>query len=147
MNPVEIHSTFSALPEGVGQDKLRQRTCCLLGLAAGTMVPLPAAETSPNDLRTYFTENSGVIRSAMFKVNEVIPFDVDRALEYGFRIFERRYSLAYNCCPHEMFAPNLFAQTLGRHIPEFEGLGIGSTPIAEAIDCLKSCIESGKPAV
>lgn len=133
MNALKIHGHFNATPEGFDIGKVSQRTCCQIGMALGAIVPLPGAEVSRTDLRNYYMDNSKVLREVAFDINEVVPFNVDRAVDYGYRVYARRYELAHFCHPHDLLEPMNTAD----HIPEFEECALDRETLAKTITCLR----------
>lgn len=137
MNPLAITEHF-ALPEGVAMDKQRQRTSALIALALPVLVPVPtqAIDGSPRD---YFFSQVAGIRDVMFKINEVVPFDVDRALECGYALWNRRYEIALKPSPHMLFGTGPFAVSLATVIPELDSLGCNQDSVDRVISLLKHC--------
>lgn len=132
MNPLAVHQHFNATPEGFDVGKVSQRTTCMIGMAMGALVPLPGAEVTRTNLRNYFMDNSDVLRKVMFEVNETVPYNVDRAIDYGYRVFEQRYSIAHFCEPHDLLEPFNFAH----HAPEFGDCCVDRAAVAKTMQCL-----------
>lgn len=140
MNPIRIHEHFNKTPEGFDISKLRQRTTCLVGLAFGAMAVLPAGEVDRSQLRQYYMDNIGTLRAIGFEVNETVPFNVDRAVDYGFRIYERRWDIANFCNPIELFHPEVFSQQLEAAIPELKECGIDNEIMQATIRHLREIL-------
>lgn len=138
MNPLKINSLVTSLTEGVEIENRRYLLACVLGAAVATLVPLPGAPIVEGGLRDYFTQNVSELRSSMFQVNEVAPFDVDRAIEYGFQLWQRRYNLVYTCSILELCGDTPFAATLLKVMPEHATCGIDAYKINQAVNILKA---------
>jgi len=95
MNTLAIAQELSALPDGVLMEHRRQRITSQLGLATGLVVQLPGSELPPGELREFFSANVEQVSDVLFQINEAIPFSVDRAIEVGYRVWEKRHELAY----------------------------------------------------
>ena len=135
MNQLKVHEHFATVPEGTDIGKVGLRTCCLVGLAIGAMTPLPSQQVHSAELRKYFMENSNVLREVAFDINEVVSFNVDRATEYAYRVYQKRYEVAFDCNPYRSFGP--IATALGDYSPELESVGIESAAVAKTIECLR----------
>lgn len=133
MNPLSVHKHFHAVPEGYDIGKISQRTTCAVGLAIGAMVQLPGADVTRTNLRNYFMDNSTVLRQVAFEINETVPFNVDRAVDYGYRVFEQRYSIAHFCEPHDLLEPF----QIENHAPEFGECCIDRSTLAKTMECLR----------
>lgn len=134
MNPVAIATQFSVMPEGVPVENRRQRVTVVLAMAAAIATPMPSSPIANGDLRAYFNENG--CTDKFFDINEAIPYDVDRAQEYAFRLYERRYNLAFNTKASDLLKLTPFSQTLLELMPEYEGLQIQNGEVADAVQLL-----------
>jgi len=137
MNAINIVSTLSAMPEGITVENRRQRVTVVLALACALVVPMPSSPISQGDLRGYFKENADSCRAALFEINEALPFDVDRACEYAFRLYERRYNIAFNTKASDLLQIAPFSQTLLELMPEIETLKIQNAEVFEAVNLLR----------
>lgn len=140
MNPVSIHALFTATPEGFDTGKLRQRTCCLVSFAMGALVPLPGAEINRAELRNYFMENSAMLRKCAVEINETVPFNLDRALDYAYWVFERRYDVAHFCRPTELLDGGSFKAKLESCIPEYNECAVDGAAVDAVIKCFREFI-------
>lgn len=141
MNQLKVHEHFNAIPEGTSIDKIGKRTCCLIGLAIGALAPLPGNLVHTAEVRRYFMENSVVLREVAFDINEVVSFNVDRATEYAYRVYQRRYDIAFDCNPMELFAPVAFAAAVEEHMPEVKDCAIDLTSVAKTMECLREGVK------
>lgn len=137
MNALKLQSIF-AKPENVSFELVPQRMSALLGLAVAGLATLPTAPIPADSCRLVFNNDQASVRGVLFQINEVIPFDVDKAMEIAFRIWERRYALVYSCFVTELTGDSVFVGTVDKLIPNYSELGIGYIPIKEAMDFLRS---------
>lgn len=121
MNTLAIAQELSALPKGVLMENRRMRITAQLGLAAGLAVPLPGSELPPGELRNYYNTNAEAVCSVLYQINEAIGFNPVRALELGYRVWEKRHNQAYVPRALDIFA----GHQLGDLLPEFELVQVG----------------------
>lgn len=142
MNVMKINEVFGEIPEGFLMEKRRMRVTAILGLATSVVLPLPAAEVAGDELRTFFNTSFEAVHDLMYKINEVVPFDVDRATEYAFQIWKRRYDLVFNPNPHCLFGTDAFGGTLYSVVPELDELCVGADPVINAVRFLKEALSA-----
>lgn len=140
MNPLKINAMFGSVPENVPMENRAQRLTALLGMAMSIVVPLPTQILEDGKVRSYFYENASAIRDVLFKINEVAPFDVDRACEYGHCLFAQRYNLAYKPNAHQLFGTGPYGVVLNDVIPEVSNLGVGAQPVDDAVAFLREAV-------
>lgn len=136
MNPIKLAELFNDLPDGVGIDKRRQRLTALFGIAASTCVPLADNTVPAIQLRGYFNDNLAGVRAKLFKVNETLVIDVDRAVDYAFRIYENRCMLANTKNPNLVLSDVSPCDFICSVVPGFRELCIVPQDLANALDVL-----------
>jgi len=140
MNPMKVSEQF-AMPEGTGLEKQRQYVTACIGMALAILVPVPTQEIEGQSGRDYFFANAQGLRDTMFKVNEVVPFDVDRALESGYALWSRRYEIALKPTPSDLFTSYDFRVVVSQHIPELSDLPVDVARVGSTVAFLKECTE------
>ena len=88
------------------------------------------------------SQNVADLRNTMYQINEVSPFDVDRAVEYGFQLYTRRYQLIHTCCIDELVGESPFAATLAKVMPEYATSGVNRYKITQAVNHLRADAEA-----
>lgn len=142
LNPIAVSNHFQNLPSGFDQSCLRQHVTVIIALAAGSKAQLPPADVPREQLKGYFFDNLGPWQGVMYEINEVIPFEVDRAQQLAYKIFERRYDIAYNCCAMDLLhGDKMFGDVFRNAVPEFDNLCIDSGKIVETIHLFESQFE------
>lgn len=138
MNHIQIHNTFSDLPEGVSEEKRHVRLTAVLGIALGVMSQMPTAFVDQNNIRSWFYENIAAYRQRLCEINEVFYFDLDRAMEYGFCVFKIRYAFMFNTNAG-MFVGNYDVKAnLAATIPEIQDQQVDSSSVEKAIAFLQA---------
>jgi hypothetical protein len=141
MNPLKINSMVQALCEGTPIENRRKLLACVLGAASASLVSIPSAPIAEGQLRDYFMQNVADVKATLYQINEVAPFDVERAISYAFCLFERRYGLVHKCCIAELCGENLFKGTLDKVMPEHEDCGLDVYKVKQAVNILKADAE------
>jgi hypothetical protein len=103
MNKLAIAQELAELPDGVMIENRRQRITAQLGLAVGLIVPLPGTELPPGEQRNFYYANVEEVASVLSQINECIPFNVDRAVETGYRVWECRLEQAFRPTAEALF--------------------------------------------
>ncbi|MNE77893.1 hypothetical protein D3C80_1742490 [compost metagenome] len=142
MNPLKVNALVATLTEGTAIENRRYLLASVMGCAAATLVNLPSSPLQDSAVRDYYTQNVSEVRSTMYQINEVAPFDVDRAVEYGFQLWSRRYQLVYGCCIDELVGEAPFAATLIKVMPEYAESGVTKYKITQAVNILKADAEA-----
>lgn len=137
MNIVKVVSHLSNMPEGMGVELRRQRATVLLGLGMSLAIPLPGSPVEPTMLRNYFQEQTTAMRDNLFKINEALPMDVDRSCEYAFRLYERRYQLAFSPKVSDLLSGTPFSGLMSELVQEFSNLAITNGEVQDAIVILR----------
>lgn len=132
MNSLSIAQELSALPDGVLIENRRQRITVQLGLAVGIVMALPAAQLPSGELRAYFGNNVGEVRTVLGQINEAIPLTLDRAVELGYRVWVKRYECAYAPKASDLFSGNC----LGDIVPEIGELKITAQDVQRGVAML-----------
>lgn len=133
MNTFAIAQQLSELPDGILVENRRQRITVILGLAAGLVVPMPVNEVVPGELRHYFYANVEEVESILYKINEAIPFALDRALEIGYRAWNHRHSVAFTPKAGALFEDN----PIKDFAPEITTLKIGRGDVDSAMALIR----------
>ena len=145
LNPIATHSHFHETPTGFDAAVMRQHVTVLVAIAVGIHLPLPGAEVDNAALQSFFYENAGQYKSVMFEINEVVPFEVDRAQQLAAKIYQRRFDLAYRPTPLNVLSPeNPFSEIFIQMVPEFDKLHIMPQKIALTVQLFES--QFGKEA-
>lgn len=144
MNPIKINALFGETPEGVPFEKRNHRLTVLFGIAAASVINLPGTPVENNAVRGFFFSNASAVSDALFRINETVPFNVDRALEIGYVLFARRYEIAYRIQPIWFVAEgNPLHDELIRVAPEVAELDVyGNNTLNKAADFLRECLKS-----
>lgn len=140
MNPITVQNVLGDVPEGVAIDDRRLRLTAVLGLAMATIVPLPTEGLAQMERRQFFNENAGYARDQLFEINEVMPFSVDRAMDYGFRVWSMRYNFAYDPSPVLLLCPNAAVAEVTAIIPEIDKLCVSPENVRLAAELIKSAV-------
>jgi hypothetical protein len=140
MNPMKVCEQF-ALPEGAGLDKQRQYVTACIGMALALLVQVPSQEIEGQSGRDYFFANAQGLRDTLFKVNEVVPFDVDRSMETGYALWAKRYQIALKPTAADLFTSYDFRVIVSDHIPELADLPVDVSRVTSTAAFLKECIE------
>lgn len=140
MNPMTIHSAFSELPEGVAIECRRARITALIALATSILIPLPSAPVEDSQRRSWFYENMQALKDIYYKINEAIPYDVDRAVEYAFRLFDKRYCLSVGLTANDLLGSMSWGQVCREIIPELDQLKINAENVFCTQQLLKQCM-------
>lgn len=133
MNTLAIAQELSELPEGVLMEHRRQRITSQLGLATGLVVQLPGSELPPGELREFYTANVEQVSDVLFKINEAIPFNVERAIEVGYRVWEKRHELAY--APRASFV--FQGYDIGNLVPELDQVKVSVNDVDRAVALIR----------
>lgn len=133
MNTFGIAEQLSELPDGLLVENRRQRVTVILGLSSGLLVPMPSNEVAPGELRHYFYANVEEVESILYKINEAIPFALDRALEIGYRAWHHRHSVSFNPNSGVLFEDNPI-KTIA---PETGDLKIGRSDVDSAMALIR----------
>lgn len=142
LNPIAVHNHFNNVPSGFDQTCLRQHVALCIALAVGSQVHLPPADVPEQGLQAYFFENIEQYQAVMYEINEIIPFEVDRAQQIAFKIYQRRYEIAYCCSPLDLIHDGrMFGDLFNNLVPEFSQLCIDSGKVSETIALFKSQFE------
>lgn len=141
LNPIAVHGHFNNLPSGFDQTCLRQHVTVCIAMAVGSSVHLPGAEVPVSGLQGYFFDNIEQYQSCMYEINEIIPFELDRALQLAYKIYHRRYEIAYDCSPMDLLhGDKMFGSVFSNMVPEFDKLCLDAAKITETVNLLKSQI-------
>lgn len=142
LNPIAVHNHFNNLPAGFDQSCLRQHVTLCIALAVGSQVHLPPADVPEQGLQAYFFENIEQYQACMYDINEIIPFETDRAQQLAFKIYQRRYEIAYHCQPMDLLhGDKMFGDVFCNLVPEFDKLCLDSGKISDTVAMLKAQIE------
>lgn len=147
LNPIAVHNHFNNLPAGFDQSCLRQHVTLCVALAVGSQVLLPPADVPEQNLQPYFFDNIEQFQACMYDINEIIPFEVDRAQQLAFKIYRRRYEIAYCCQPMDLLhGDKMFGDVFRSLVPEMDNLCLDSSKIADTVEMFKSHIEKKEAA-
>lgn len=133
-NPIKLAELFNDLPEGVKLEDRRARLTAIFGIAAAAKVQGVGPEVLEVNRRLAFNDNVGLIKDKLWKINEVLMIDVDRALDYAFALWQRRMVQATSVRADVLLSQVSNYDFFAELIPNFTELQIGTQIVDAAIN-------------
>lgn len=142
MKYIKLAEQLTRLPEGVVLENSRLRTTAIVALAASLCVPMTGNDLNAAAQEDFFYNNAEALRRELFEINEVTPYNVDRAIEVAGKVWRKRYNLAYNPWPAQLLSP---VDLVGEFLPEIHpetgaGLFITIDDITAAVGALRDAL-------